>query len=431
MAHRGGQITCSVPPSSRHRRSGDASHEIAKGARLGLLDRFKGKKKSQPEAPDPEQKTNQDAPSVPDVPETSASQPTEQPDMTEQWLGRQQSPATPPSEAQERFTGVAGTIKPLTYSQPVETGDPAQATPAPKTEPAPAREVEPVGEEQIDRLTAQAMKGHSSKDIEALWDALLSKRELHILQRGKADRTEAHAVESPLGPMLLFFSAKFRAEALVGTKPFRNSPFVWKIATMPTEDALAWLFEQQKQGVQAVEFNRSDQPGLASVLQAIPARYERVYGKRPRNTDLVDPDFSALAERSRIAGHADAHRELLDAFFSLQRWYALRDPKRPNQPGFSLIDQQPALMLFTSEAQARLAAENAGRQRELPKVIMPVVPSKIAGWMAGLPAQGAQQAVVNPASSAFVVPLEGIDRQIAGRSSSAGQSSSDSSMSRE
>ena len=48
---------------------------------------------------------------------------------------------------------------------------------------------------------------------------------------------------------------------------------------------------------------------------------------------------------------------------------------------------------------------------------MPVVPSKIATWMAGLPAQGAQQAVVNPASSAFVVPLQGIDEQIASRAS--------------
>ena len=337
--------------------------------------------------------------------------------MTDQWLGPQQSSPASPTENRERFTGAAGTIKPLTHSQPVETGDPAQGVAVPKKESAPVREVEPVSEDEIDRLTAQAMKGHSSKDVESLWEALLSKRELHILQRGKAEKTEAHAVESPLGPMLLFFSAKFRAESLVSTKPYRNSPFVWKIATMPTEQALAWLFEQQKQGVQAVEFNRSDRPGLASILQAIPDRYERVYGRRPKNADFVDPDFDTLAERAKIAGHAGAQRALLDAFCSLQRWYALRDPNRPNQPGFTLIEQNPALMLFTSEAEARAAAENAGRQRELPKVIMPVVPSKIATWMAGLPAKGAQQAVVNPASSAFVVPLQGIDEQIASRAS--------------
>lgn len=380
---------------------------------MGLLDRFKGKKKSQPEGAEPDQ----ESPVAPVSEDASAPAQAEKADMTDQWLAPQQSSPASPTENRERFTGAAGTIKPLTHSQPVETGDPARGVAVPKKEPAPVREVEPVSEDEIDRLTAQAMKGHSGKDVEALWEALLSKRELHILQRGKAEKTEAHAVESPLGPMLLFFSAKYRAESLVNTKPYRNSPFVWKIATMPTEQALAWLFEQQKQGVQAVEFNRSDQPGLASILQAVPDRYERLYGKRPMNADLVDPDFDALAERAKIAGHADAQRALLDAFFSLQRWYALRDPNRPNQPGFTLIEQNPALMLFTSEAEARAAAENAGRQRELPKVIMPVVPSKIATWMAGLPAQGAQQAVVNPASSAFVVPLRSIDQQIASRAS--------------
>ena len=386
---------------------------------MGLLDRFKGKK----------QHTDaKEAPAQADLPEESSKATAEetvetptppeppQQDMTEQWLQQGQRTGAPsPSGSGGGFTGVAGSIKPLTHSAPVETGDPAQADLPIETEPEtqPPKPVEPVSEEEIDRRLEQAMKGHATKDIEALWDAILSKPELHLLQRGKGEKIEAHAVESPLGPMLLLFTAPYRIQALIAMKQYRNSPFVWKAVTMPTEDALGWIFQQHARGVQAVEFNRSAQPGIASVLQALPAHYERVYGRRPKGADLVDPDFEVLANRAKIAGDADAHAQLLTTFFSLQRWYALRDPKRPNQPGFTPIEGKPTLMLFTSETEAKAAAVQSGRERELPKVILPLMPAKIAPWMAKLPGMGAEQAIVNLASTAFLLPLAGVEQRVA------------------
>src|SRR5690606_493934 len=122
--------------------------------------------------------------------------------------------------------------------------DPARAKTESKPQELPVREVEPVSEADIDRLHEQAIKGHSSKDIEALWDAVLSKKELIILNRGKGDKTEAHAVESPLGPMLLMFTDRFRVRALTATTAFQKMPYVWQAAAISTEDALEWLFQQ-------------------------------------------------------------------------------------------------------------------------------------------------------------------------------------------
>ncbi len=373
---------------------------------MGLLDRFKGKKKSQPEAQEPKQET----PEEPGVEEAEAPESAEQRDMTDQWVPEAQAPAGP----DERFTGAAGTIKPLTHSAPVETEAPAELTPPSEPAPARAREVKPVSEEEIDRLTVQAMKGHSSRDLEALWDALLSKKQLLVLQRGRGLKNQAHVIESPLGPTLLLFTDRFRFRALTATKSFRNSPIVWRVATMPTPDAIGWILEQYSKGIRAIEFNRSERAGLASVLQSLPARYERVYGVRPNNAHLVDPDFVALSHRAKISGSGEAQRELLDAFFSLQRWYALRDPARPNQPGFTPVDDKPTLMLFTRESEARATAEASGRKRELPKAIMSLAPSKIATWMAKLPGMGVEHAIVNASSASFLIALEGIDQRIAG-----------------
>ncbi|MFG0291911.1 MAG: hypothetical protein ACF8MJ_02025 [Phycisphaerales bacterium JB050] len=393
---------------------------------MGLLDRFKGKKqhtdaKEAPAQVDlPEESSKATAEETGETPvETPTPPEPPQQDMTEQWLQGQMPGVPGQSGSGHGFTGVAGSIKPLTHSMPVETGDPAQAVPPPvnpEPEAQPPKQVEPVSEDEIDRRLVQAMKGHSTKDFEALWDAILSKPEIHLLQRGKGEKTEAHAVESPLGPMLLLFTAPYRIQALAAMKQYRNSPFVWKAVTMPTEDALGWIFQQHAKGVQAVEFNRSAQPGIASVLQALPARYERLYGRRPKGADLVDPDFEVLANRAKIAGNADAHAQLLATFFSLQRWYALRDPKRPNQPGFTPIEDKPTLMLFTSETEAKTAAVQSGRERELPKVIMPLTPAKIAPWMAKLPEMGAEQAIVNLGSTAFLLPLAGIEQRFASNS---------------
>lgn len=387
---------------------------------MGLLDRFKGKNSRSDSDIESEQKGQADPGAEQNDEASGADRPSDPPaqkDMTDLWLQPQKPPVSDPAPPRaDQFTGAAGTFSRLTASEPVDTGDPAAAKPQPKPEPAPARQVEPVSEEEIDRLLEQAMKGHSSRDVEALWEAILSKPELHLLQRGKGEKTEAHAVESPLGPMLLLFTATFRIQALIATKAYRNSPFVWRAVTMPTEDALQWVMQQHARGIQAIEVNRSEQPGIASVLQAMPSRYEKVYGRRPKGADLVDPDFEAMANRARISASPEHHTELISAFCSMQRWYALRDPNRPNQPGFTQIEDKPALMLFTSEAEARAAAEASGRARELPKVIMPLQPEKVAGWMATLPDKGAEQAVVNLTSTAFVLDLRSIAQRIAGAS---------------
>ncbi len=383
---------------------------------MGLFDRFKGKKQHD-EAADPaaeateQPQTESPVESSPDS--SSAEAATTEQDMTEQWLAgaRPASPKAAPEMG--AYTGVAGTIKPLTHSAPVDTGDPSKSKPEPAPAPPPLREVTPVSEAEIDRLHAQAMKGHSSKDIEALWDAVLSKKELFILNRGKGLQSEAHAIESPLGPMLLLFTDRFRVRAFTSSKAFQKMPYVWRAATLPTEDALEWIFQQHAKGVQAVEFNRSEQPGFASVLQAIPARYERLHGRRPKGADLVDPDFEALANRARISGDPREHEQVIKALFSLQRWYALRDPQRPNQPGFTPVEDKPTLMLFTSEEEARAAAVQSGRERELPKVIMPLMPSKVVPWMSKLPDMGADQAIINLASTAFLLPLHGVERHMA------------------
>ncbi|XOV76536.1 MAG: hypothetical protein ACFHWZ_06530 [Phycisphaerales bacterium] len=71
---------------------------------MGLLDRFKGKKTSQPEGAEPDQ----ESPVAPVSEDASAPAQAENADMTDQWLGPQQSSPASPTENRERFTGVRG-----------------------------------------------------------------------------------------------------------------------------------------------------------------------------------------------------------------------------------------------------------------------------------------------------------------------------------
>jgi len=369
---------------------------------LGLLDRLLGKDKHKAAppkevpkaAPAPDDDADAQDFKLPDRPFVEP-RPTPVKDRTSEWVP-------------QRETGPRGTIKPLTESVPVAYDDEAVLE-SPKPESQEPRVVEPVSEERIDELHTKAMQGHSAKDLESLWDAILSKPELHILQRGRANQVEAHVVESPLGPMLLAFTSRFRVQVLTSTKAFHNTPFVWSVSTLPMETALDWIIEQRRAGVQAVEVNRSAQPGAATILQSLPARFERVHGHRLTNADLVAPNFEGLANLIRIDLSPANLDSVHEKFFGLQRWYAIRDPKRPHQPAFVPVQEKPALMLFTSESEALAGAKAVGRGGEGTKLLMTIEPAKLVKWMATLPGQGAPAAIVNGASAPFMIDLAQID----------------------
>jgi len=258
-----------------------AGKEIA----LGLLDRFRGES---------EEEQGQLEPNEPSS--ASDNTPTDSTlDHTSEWIAGGQGG----TDAAAAFTGIAGSINRLTHSDPVDPDDEAPADLAASEPGDVERSVEPVSEERLDELMAAARKGHSSRDVEAVWDAIMASENLHLLQRVKGPTAEAHALESPLGPMLPMFTSRARAQALVSTKAFRNQPFAFRVASMPLADALDWAIGQRVAGVEAIEVNRGVDPGFATLLQMIPERYQRVRGRSLSSTNSVAPDFEPIAQRLR------------------------------------------------------------------------------------------------------------------------------------
>lgn len=378
---------------------------------MGLLDRFRGESEEEQRQLEP----IDPAPSSYNF-ESGAepSNPGEQPplDRTSEWF-----PAGSTSQGDRQTYGAdqgfSGSVQPLTQSVPFQADEAGHGSeePAPASTPAEPKRVEPVGEERLDALLQQARKGHSARDIEAVWDAIMTSPQLHLLQRVKGAAVESHAIESPIGPMLMLFTSKVRVQTLLSTKPFRNLPYAWKAAPMPLDTALDWAIRQRAGGVEAIEVNRGIDPGIATVLQLIPERFERVHGRSLPSAPLIAPDFEAMAHRLRLDPSAANQTEFHQAFFNLQRWFAIRDPKRPNQPAFAPIDGKPVLMLFTSSAEAAAGAKTVGRDREWPKALMTVDPPPLVKWMSTLPANGVNQAMVNHASAPFMLELSQVGSQ--------------------
>jgi len=362
---------------------------------LGLLDRFKGESEEEQGQLEP----NEPSSASDNAGGAASNEPAQ--DHTSEWItGSQSGPSAPAS-----FTGIAGSINRLTHSDPVDPDDEAPADTAAPERDEVERSVEPVSEERLDELMAAARKGHSSRDVEAVWDAIMASENLHLLQRVKGPTVEAHALESPLGPMLPMFTSRARAQALVSTKAFRNQPFAFRVASMPLADALDWAIGQRVAGVEAIEVNRGVDPGFATLLQMIPERYQRVRGRSLSSANSVAPDFEPIAQRLRYEPSQARLDELYRAFFGLQRWFAIKDAKRPNQPAFVPLEDKPTLMLFTSRAEAAAGAQRVGRERDWPKALMTLQPSNLVKWMGTLPGLGAPSAVVNMTSTPFRIDL--------------------------
>lgn len=303
--------------------------------------------------------------------------------------------------------GEAGSIQPLTDSVPLgpRSASPASASADSERSKPASKQLQPVSEEQLDELMNRARRSRSARDIEAVWDAIMTRPELLLLQRVKGHITEPHAIESPFGPMLLWCTSKVRVQTLLSTPPFRKLPYAWRAASMPLEKALDWAIRQRAGGVEAIEINRSTEQGLATLLQLLPERFERVHGRPLEAAPLIAPDFEAMGHRLRLDPSAANHIEFHKAFYNLQRWFAIRDPKRADQPAFAPINDKPVLMLFTSRAEAEAGAKTVGRDRDWPKALMTIDPAAIVNWMSTLPENGVTQALVNHGSVPFVLEL--------------------------
>lgn len=247
-------------------------------------------------------------------------------------------------------------------------------------------------------LADQARASGKWADMEALWAAVFALEHWHFVS-AEAPHAGDYApyCETAEDGKTVFVMAFTDGNLAMSYSPHLLEDSQRKVVplfALDFETAIHRLHGLREQGVFGLLFNHPISGFYAPLVNLIP-QYEYYRHRLPEWFDGVDGfDDIVRATGGVFSGPVPA------MLLSMREWVFLADPDQPAAPLARAVDGHPALLAFTSDAQAELAA----RQLELPTATLLRWPPKEAlAWMPALTAGGVNSVLFNLASERLTV----------------------------